>query len=176
VILRLAAIPPLLWALGFVLFVTLMPGPADDQPTDAIVVLTGGPGRIQRGISLLQAGKAKRMLVSGVDRRVKPHELAAEYDAPSRLFERKIDLGHESVDTRSNAIEAAEWLEKRSYRSVRLVTTDWHMARARFELRHAVGPDVEVVADAVPSDPQLVPLLKEYNKYLLRRASALFGI
>jgi hypothetical protein len=50
------------------------------------------------------------------------------------------------------------------------------MARARFELRHAVGKDVEVVADAVPSEPALVPLLKEYNKYLLRRASALFGI
>jgi uncharacterized SAM-binding protein YcdF (DUF218 family) len=176
VILRLAAIPPLLWAIGFVLFVTLMPGPADDRSTDAIVVLTGGPGRIQRGISLLEAGKAKRMLVSGVDRRVKPHELAAEYDAPARLFERAIDLGHESVDTRSNAIEAADWLKKRKYGSVRLVTTDWHMPRARFDLRQAVGKDIEVVADAVPSQPQLVPLLKEYNKYLLRRASALVGV
>jgi uncharacterized SAM-binding protein YcdF (DUF218 family) len=176
VILRLAAIPTLLWALGFALFVILLPGPADDRTTDGIVVLTGGPGRIQRGIHLLQAGKARRMLVSGVDRRVKPHELAAEYDAPRRLFQRQIDLGHESVDTRSNAIEAAAWLKKRDYKSVRLVTTDWHMARARFELRHAVGKDVEVVADAVPSEPALVPLLKEYNKYLLRRASALFGI
>lgn len=175
-ILRLAAIPVLIWALGFVLFVMLLPRPADDSPTDAIVVLTGGPGRIQRGISLLEAGQAKRMLVSGVDRRVKPHELAAEYDAPPRLFERQIDLGHESVDTRSNAAEAANWLERRRYASVRLVTTDWHMARAKFDLRQAVGKDVEIVADAVPSQPQLVPLLKEYNKYLLRRASALFGI
>jgi uncharacterized SAM-binding protein YcdF (DUF218 family) len=116
------------------------------------------------------------MLVSGVDRRVKPHELAAEYDAPARLFERAIDLGHESVDTRSNAIEAADWLKKRKYGSVRLVTTDWHMPRARFDLRQAVGKDIEVVADAVPSQPQLVPLLKEYNKYLLRRASALVGV
>lgn len=175
-ILRLAAIPPLLWAIGFALFVMLLPGPGDDRKTDAIVVLTGGPGRIQRGISLLQAGKAQRMLVSGVDRRVKPHELALEYDVPRRLFARQIDLGHESVDTRSNAIEAADWLKKWDYNSVRLVTTDWHMARARFELRHAVGDNVEVVADAVPSNPQLVPLLKEYNKYVLRRASALVGM
>lgn len=175
-ILRLAAAPILLWALGFVLFVILLPGPANDGSTHAIVVLTGGPGRIQRGISLLEAGKAKRMLVSGVDRRVKPHELAAEYDAPERLFERQIDLGHESVDTRSNAYEAANWLKRHRYASVRLVTTDWHMARARFDLGQAVGKDVEILADAVPSQPQLVPLLKEYNKYLLRRASALFGV
>lgn len=172
---RLVAIPVLLWAIGFVLFVAMLPGPAEEQKTDAIVVLTGGPGRIQRGISLLQAGKAKRMLVSGVDRRVKPHELAAEYDAPRRLFDRQIDLGHESVDTRTNAAEAADWLGKRGYRSVRLVTTDWHMARARFDLRQAVGPDVSVIADAVPSEPQLVPLLKEYNKYVLRRGLALIG-
>lgn len=174
-ILRLAAIPALLWALGFVLFVMLLPGPANDGSTDAIVVLTGGSGRIQRGISLLEAGKAKRMLVSGVDRRVKPNELAAEYQASQRLFEHQIDLGHESVDTRSNAIEASNWLKRRRYTSVRLVTTDWHMARARFDLRQAAGPDVAIVGDAVPSQPQLMPLLKEYNKYLLRRASALFG-
>lgn len=173
---RIAAIPVLLWAFGFVLFVTLLPGPADDRQTDAIVVLTGGPGRIQRGISLMQSDKAKRMLVSGVDRRVKPHELALEYDAPTRLFDRKIDLGHESVDTRSNASEASDWMSRRKYRSVRLVTTDWHMPRARFDLRQEVGEDIEVVADAVPSDPRLVPLLKEYNKYLLRRAQVLIGV
>ena len=175
-ILRLLAIPPLLWALGLALFVILLPGAADDRATDGIVVLTGGPGRIQRGLKLLEAGKAKRMLVSGVDRRVKPQELAAEYDVPGGLFERKIDLGHESVDTRSNALESANWLKRNKFRSVRLVTTDWHMARARFELGHALGSGVTIVADGVPSEPQLVPLVKEYNKYLLRRASALFGI
>ncbi len=175
-ILRLTAIPLLLWALGFALFAVLLPVPADDRQTDAIVVLTGGAGRIHRGLSLLEAGKAKRMLVSGVDRRVKPHELADEYDAPRRLFDRKIDLGHESVDTRSNAIEAANWVKHHDYHSVRLVTTDWHMARARFELAHVLDADILLVADAVPSQPGLVLLLKEYNKYLLRRGAALFGI
>lgn len=175
-IVRLLALPPLLWALGFALFVVLLPAPADDRPTDAIVVLTGGPGRIQRGISLLQADKAKRMLVSGVDRRVKPHELAVEYDVPDRLFDRKIDLGHESVDTRSNAIEASSWLRRHGYRTVRLVTTDWHMPRARFELSRALDADVVLIADAVKSRPGLVLLLREYNKYLLRCAAALVGI
>jgi uncharacterized SAM-binding protein YcdF (DUF218 family) len=176
VIIRLLAIPAIIWALGFALFVLLLPKPASDQMTDAIVVVTGGPGRIQRGISLLEAGKAKRMLISGVDRQVKQHELALEYEVPILLFRTRIDLGNESVDTRSNAIEASEWLNKRHYKSVRLVTTDWHMPRARFELMHALEADVVVVADAVPSQPGLVLLLREYNKYLLRRAAALFGI
>ena len=173
-ILRLLAIPPLLWALGLALFVILLPGAADDRATDGIVVLTGGPGRIQRGLKLLEAGKAKRMLVSGVDRRVKPHELAAEYDVPGDLFERKIDLGHESVDTRSNALESANWLKRNKFRSVRLVTTDWHMRRARFELRQVLS-EVTVVRDAVPSEPDLMGLLREYHKYLLRRGAALIG-
>lgn len=175
-ILRLFAIPVILWSLGFALFVAAMPTRVDNRATDGIVVLTGGPGRIQRGLGLLKAGKAKRMLVSGVDRRVKPHELAAEYGVSRTMFDRQVDLGHESVDTRSNATEAVNWLKRRNYKSVRLVTTDWHMARARFELSHLLGDDILLVADAVPSDPQLIPLVKEYNKYLLRRASALFGI
>lgn len=173
---RLLSIPLLLWTLGFAPFVLTLPGPADDRQTDAIVVLTGGAGRIQRGLALLQAGKAERMLISGVDRRVLPHELALEHGAPRALFEARIELGHEAVDTRSNALEAGQWITRRGYRSVRLVTTDWHMPRARFELASVVGGDVALVADAVPSHPGFRLLFKEYNKYLLRRAAALFGI
>ncbi len=68
---RLFATLVLLWALGFALFAVSLPGPAGDETTDGIVVLTGGPGRVQRGLKLLAAGRARRMLVSGVDRRVR---------------------------------------------------------------------------------------------------------
>ena len=69
VLLRVAAIVPLLWALGFAAFVVFLPGPAPDAiVTDAIVVPTGGPGRIARGAALLEARKATRMLISGADR------------------------------------------------------------------------------------------------------------
>lgn len=173
---RITGLVVILWALGFALFVLMLPGPADDRRTDAIVVLTGGAGRIQRGMALMQTGKAKRMLVSGVDRRVRPHELAAEHRVPASLFYKMIDLGHESVDTRTNAVEAAAWLRHHHYRTVRLVTTDWHMPRARFELSRALDNGTVLVADAVPSEAGLSLLLKEYNKYLLRRAAALVGI
>ena len=75
---RLISLVFLAWALGFAWFALLPPLPAPAQKTDAIVVLTGGPGRIDRALERLEAGDAKRLLISGVAREVKPRELAAE--------------------------------------------------------------------------------------------------
>ena len=128
----------LVYLFGYALFVVLLPRPADDRRTDAIVVLTGGAGRIERGLDLIERGRADRMLISGVARTVRPVELAAQYDADERLFDCCIDLGRESVDTRSNAVETARWLERRKLKTVRLVTTDWHMPRGEFARRPGV--------------------------------------
>jgi uncharacterized SAM-binding protein YcdF (DUF218 family) len=168
---RVLAALVLLWVLGFALFATTLPSPADARHTDAIVVMTGGPGRVQRGLAMLEAGSAQRMLISGVDRRVRPVDLAYVQHIPPALLDR-IDLGREAIDTRSNADETSAWLTRHHYKSVRLVTTDWHMRRARFELKRTLA-GVEVVPDAVPSEPSLPGLLREYDKYLLRRAAAL---
>lgn len=173
---RLTALVLLLWGLGFGWFAVLLPQPLDGRTTDAIVVLTGGEGRLDRGLSLMQDGAAKRMLISGVDRTVKPHELAVRYNVPDRLFECCITLGREAIDTRSNGIETAQWLERRGYDTVRLITSDWHMRRAAFELRQALPRDIVLVYDAVPSQPSFSTLFREYNKYVLRRIAALIGI
>lgn len=175
VIARLAALLLLAWALGLVVFVLNLPGPAGDQRTDAIVVLTGGKGRIERGLAELGQGHAKRMLVSGVDPAVRLIDLAKLQGAPPLLFKCCVDLGKEAVDTRTNADETARWLRRAGYKSVRLVTTDWHMPRARLELARAVGGDVIVVGDAVESAPGLLVLVKEYNKYWLRWVAARIG-
>jgi uncharacterized SAM-binding protein YcdF (DUF218 family) len=173
---RLLSLAVLLWVLGFVLFVVTLPRPADGRFTDAIVVPTGAPGRISRGLALLQSGKARRMLITGVAREVKPHELALTNNAPVSVFAQGVDLGREAVDTRSNGEETAKWLATRRYRSVRLVTTDWHMRRARFELEHAIGDKIVILPDAVVSEAGLTVLLKEYNKYLFRRVAVLVGL
>lgn len=173
---RIIAFVILVYLLGYALFAVLLPRPADDRPTDAIVVLTGGAKRIERGLDLLQRKRASRMLVSGVARTVRPVELAAEYPAYKPLFACCIDLGRESVDTRSNAEEVARWVERRKSRSVRLVTTDWHMPRARFEIARQLPEDVELFGDAVESNPRFIQLFTEYNKYLLRQAAVVIGI
>lgn len=173
---RILSLVPLIWALGFAIFVIWLPRPVEGPATDAIVVLTGGPGRIERGLALLEAKKARDMLVSGVNRTVKPHELAKITKAPVALYECCIDLGHEAVDTRSNALETAAWLKRKKYHTVRLVTTDWHMRRARFELSRVLDGQVAITGDAVKSDPGFYMLFKEYHKYLLSRVAALVGL
>jgi uncharacterized SAM-binding protein YcdF (DUF218 family) len=176
VIARFLAFLLLAYLLGYALFVVALPGPADDRRTDGIVVLTGSGGRIERGLDLLQRGRAARMLVSGVDRSVRQRELAVQHPGREALFACCIDLGRQAIDTRSNASEVANWLKRRKFRTVRLVTTDWHMPRARFELSRQVGEDVDLIGDAVPSNPRFRHLFVEYHKYLLRRAAVVVGI
>ena len=173
---RALAFLALLYVLGYAAFAVLLPEPGDDRRTDGIVVLTGGPKRIERGLDLLARQRAQRMLVSGVAATVRPAELAAQYPQSAPLFACCIDLGREAVDTRSNADEVARWVKKRRFTSVRLVTTDWHMPRAGFEIARQLDGAATVYDDAVESHPRFQTLFLEYNKYLLRRAAVLLGI
>ncbi|TPG20793.1 YdcF family protein [Sphingomonas koreensis] len=173
---RTIAFVVLAWALGFALFMLTLPSPLAQQKTDAIVVPTGAAGRIDRGIALIERHDAKRLLITGVAPTVRPIDLALEYHAAPALFDCCIDLGREAVDTRSNAEETAAWVRAHHYRSVRLVTSDWHMARARMELGNALDDDVTILRDGVKGEPGLTLLLAEYNKLLLRRVALWLGI
>lgn len=173
---RLLSFIVLIWTIGFVLFAGFLPRPAGEQKTDGIIVLTGGPNRIERGLAVLEKGEAKRMLVSGVNLTVRPRDFLIMFHVSPTLFACCVDLGQDAVDTRSNGEESAEWVKKHGYKSIRLITTDWHMRRARYELGQALPKNVTILSDAVRSEPDLRILLTEYHKYLLRRAAALFGI
>ena len=176
ILIRLIALLTLLYGLGYAAFAVMLPRPAGDERTDAIVVLTGGKGRLERGFQLMERGLAQRMLISGVAREVRPQELIAAYDVDPRLFECCVALDRESFDTRSNADEVARWLERRRYRSIRLITNDLHMPRAGYEVRKRVGGEIVIVIDAVPTEPGFEQIFVEYNKYLLGRAADLIGI
>ena len=173
---RLLGLNALVWCLGFAVFMLLLPRPLEGNTTDAIVVPTGGAGRIDRGIALLQAHQARRMLVTGVAPGVRPIDLAREYRTPAALFACCIDLGADAVDTRSNGEETAAWVKTHGYRTIRLVTSDWHVPRARMELSAAMGPGVRVLGDGVPSTPRLGTLVNEYNKLILRRVALWLGV
>jgi len=176
VIVRLFGLAALSWCLGFAAFMLMLPEPLAPNTTDAIVVPTGGAGRIDRGIALLRARQARRMLVTGVAPGVRPIDLAREYKVPVTLFSCCIDLGADAVDTRSNAEETAAWVKTHGYRTVRLVTSDWHVPRARMELAAAMGPQVQVLGDGVTSTPRLGTLVNEYNKLILRRVALWLGV
>jgi uncharacterized SAM-binding protein YcdF (DUF218 family) len=171
VIRRIAAAALMLWALGFLWFAVALPGPAGAVKTDAVIVPTGAAGRIERGIEVVREGQAGALLVTGVDPEVRPAEFAAEFDVPMALMDCCISLGFNAVDTRSNATETARWVERRKVRSLRLVTSDWHMRRAAGELARTLPEGVEVVRDGVPSRPSLRILVLEYHKLLASTAA-----
>lgn len=167
---RIFAFLLLAWILGFAWFAGVMPNrAAADVTTDGVVSLTGAGGRIEQGVQVVADKKARVLLISGVDSEVTPDELAAEYDIPMQLMNCCITLGYDSVDTRTNATETAAWASENDVKSLRLVTSDWHMRRAAFDLEQQLGPDMRIVRDAVKSEPKLHMLFLEYHKYLARR-------
>ena len=175
---RLLAFLAILYVLGFALFAVTLgkPAAADTPKVDAIVVITGGKGRIEHGAELLAEGKARRLLIAGADPSVRKVDLVLRLGGKQRLFDCCVDLGSESVDTRSNAEEAKRWLDRRGYDSIRLVTSDWHMRRARYEFNRQLDKNIEIVPDAVRTEPNFMTLFAEYNKYLLRRLSVWLDI
>jgi uncharacterized SAM-binding protein YcdF (DUF218 family) len=161
----------LAYATGFVIFAFTLgrPAAADAAPTDAAVVLTGGSGRIEHAVDVVRGGKARRLLVAGADPSVTQADLARRIPGSGKLIKCCVDLGSESVDTRTNAEEAQRWLVQHQFRSLRLITSDWHMRRARYEFEKALGPSYRLVTDAVRTEPSFLTLFGEYNKYVLRR-------
>jgi uncharacterized SAM-binding protein YcdF (DUF218 family) len=163
----------LLYGLGFALFAVTLGRPAgEDVRTDAAVVITGGSGRIEHGVEVLADGRAKRLLVAGADPLVTKADLVNRLGGRERLVRCCVALGSESVDTRSNAEEARRWLDRHEFRSIRLITSDWHMRRAGYEFDRVLGDDYEIVQDAVRTEPGFGTLFAEYNKYVLRRLAA----
>ena len=174
---RLGALVVLAWAWGLAWFALTLAEPAPlTERTDAVVVLTGGPGRLQRGVDVMAAGAAKRMLVSGVEPRVTDAALAGQVKAPAGLFARDVDLGFQAVDTRSNAEEVSRWMAHHKYRSLRLVTSAAHMRRARLELSARLPAAIAVVPDGVPGELSATGLAREFTKLVLRRAARLLGV
>ena len=152
-ILRLGSLLLILYGLGFALFGVTIGEPAAGNDDDAV-------GRFG----------------AGADPSVTKADLVHRLGGRKRLVQCCVDLGSESVDTRSNAEETRRWLERQRFRSVRLITSDWHMRRARYEFRRELRQDYQVVPDAVRSEPGFMTLFGEYNKYLLRRVAVWLDI
>ena len=175
---RLFSLLLLFYAIGFIIFsVTLGDPAARDAPkTDAAVVLTGGAGRLEYALKLMGEKRAGRLLISGTDPLVTKADIARRIPGQERMLRCCVDLGSEAKDTRSNAEETQRWLSSRNRRSVRLITSDWHMRRALYEFKRVLGSGYRIVPDAVRTEPNFLTLFGEYNKYVLRRISVWFDV
>src|SRR5690606_41325390 len=93
-------------------------------------------------------------------------ESAAAHEASAARMECCVRLGSSALDTRGDARETATWLGETHTRSVRLVTSAWHMRRAAHELEMTLPEGVTVLRDAVRTEPSLWILFLEYHKLL----------
>ena len=150
--------------------------PPENAKADAIVALTGGASRIQDALQLLQEGRGRRLLITGVNPNTSRRELIRQTASPDALFDCCVDLDWRAMNTIGNAEEARKWAERGGFRSLIVVTSGYHMPRSMAELNH-VMPDVDLVAyPVVPErlrdhpwwrDPQAARLLLgEYVKFV----------
>jgi uncharacterized SAM-binding protein YcdF (DUF218 family) len=137
------------WAGGLVVFAERVAHstPAADPPAaDGIVALTGGSSlRIAAAVGLLEQGLAERLLISGVNPETTRAELRQTVGGARRAFDCCVDLGFQAENTVGNAKETAAWAAYHRYRSLIVVTADYHMPRALLELRAAM-PGAELRA------------------------------
>lgn len=165
-------------AVGFIGFLSQLRG-AEIKPerkADGIVVLTGGSSRVSDAMELLAAGYGKRLLISGVHPTNEASDISRSVPDSQGLMRCCVDLDRSAVNTRSNAAETRRWARERGFKSLIVVTSNYHMPRAIVELSHAM-PDVTLIPFAVVGDKwreepwwtsasTLRLLLLEYVKYV----------
>jgi uncharacterized SAM-binding protein YcdF (DUF218 family) len=167
------------WCGGFFLFARHINSYDVDTvtKTDAIIVLTGGKNRISEGIRLLNNNMADTLFISGV-----PEDISvAEIEDKAQFYandENKIVLGRKATNTIENASETIEWIEQNDIKSIRLVTSNYHIPRSlqEFIAYNTFGQNVKVVLNPIYSPNVSIKwwknrgtlklLITEYNKFL----------
>lgn len=146
---------------------------------DGAVALTGpqSNARLAAAVGLLEDGLAERVLISGVSRVANREDIRTTSKATRRLYDCCVDLGFRAADTVGNARETAAWARVLRYRSLIIVTSDFHMPRAMLELRAVLPQEMSLQTYAVATPalatgrwwrrPSAVRLMvTEYSKYL----------
>jgi uncharacterized SAM-binding protein YcdF (DUF218 family) len=164
--------------IGFIVFANSIVKEASQpqRSADGIAVLTGGVARIDEAMKLLAAGKAKRVLITGVNRTTTVEELKDLASQGGQYFTCCVDIDKEARNTIDNATETSEWVALNHYGSIIVVTSNYHMPRALAELAR-VMPGVTLIPYPVvdnnahldrwwayPGTTKL--LMSEYLKYL----------
>lgn len=164
---------------GFFWFLTTLDRSeaATGAPADGIVALTGGSQRINDAVDLLVRGRGRRLLITGVNEKTSLTEIARLNPEGERLFDCCVDLDYRARNTIGNAIGTRRWVQRHGFRSLIIVTSNYHMPRTLVELGSAL-PSVRLVPHAVVTD-QVNPdrwwyepttarlLLSEYAKYVV---------
>ena len=139
---------------GFLWFISRVPNEEIRLTGDAdgIVALTGGASRVTDAMELMAAGRGKRLLISGLNRTTTVGEILRRNPDFARVVRCCVDYDR-SLNTLGNAIETKRWAEGRGFRSLIVVTSNYHMPRALAEIAHQM-PNVVLVPFPVVTDRQ----------------------
>jgi uncharacterized SAM-binding protein YcdF (DUF218 family) len=164
--------------IGFIVFANGVDRTQEEpvRPADGITVLTGGMARIDQAMKLLAEGKAKRVLITGVNRGTTEEQLKQLTSQGDQYFACCVDIDKEARNTIDNATETSEWVALHHYGSVIVVTSNYHMPRALAELGRAMPTVMLIPYSVVDNNVHLEKwwtypgttklLLSEYLKYL----------
>jgi uncharacterized SAM-binding protein YcdF (DUF218 family) len=156
--------------------------PSPTVKADGVIALTGGSDRIGEAFDLLTTGRAKRLLITGVNKATTPEDLSGHTAGGAEIVDCCVDIDRNALNTVGNALETARWVHDKQFKSIIVVTSNYHMPRSLLELRRVL-PDTTLIAYPVISqnlkldswwtDPVSIRLLvSEYVKY----ASATFQL
>lgn len=145
--------------------------------TDALVILTGAPGRITEGMRLLHHKKGKALFISGVSPKVARKDLLSLQKISPSLAHEQVILGHQASNTHENALEVTHWIDSYSkthpttpIKSIYVITSFYHLPRCLLELK-AVLKDVTIVPYGVgPNESVWYLLIRDsyYRKRILQ--------
>lgn len=174
---------------GFVRFaqeVSRLGTPADVEPADGIVVLTGGAMRLDQAIGLLKDGHAGRLLISGVNPGTSIATLSRLTGTDRAWFDCCVDVDYAALNTIGNAEMTDRWARQQGFDELILVTSDYHMPRTllefdRFAHVPVIRPYPVARADLwngpdMPTGQGFRVLLNEYVKLLAARFRLVAGV
>lgn len=96
-----------------------------NESSDGIAVLTGGKGRINLGLELINKHKNIKLIISGVDKKVSMQTIL-----PDNLVNKsEITLDRVSESTFQNAIVISEWIKKNNLTNITVITSYYHIPR-----------------------------------------------
>lgn len=114
---------------------------------DAIVVLTGGRGRTDEGLTLLRKGASRLLILSGVHQDADLDSIFL--NRVNNVERTKILLEKNSTSTFENALEVKKLVSERGVTSIVLITSGYHIKRAHYTFRKVLPADIRIDAYSV---------------------------
>jgi uncharacterized SAM-binding protein YcdF (DUF218 family) len=164
-----------LWGFAFSSFLAEVARlrPAEGS-ADGIVVLTGGIGRLDAGVSALRGGLGRKLLITGANPTLRVETILDALALEPELRACCVDIDQRATDTAGNVRETAAWAERNGFHTLLIITSDYHLPRTLVLFR-ARGADFNIEPWPVASGFSPFALASEFNKYLITRLWTALG-